>query len=397
MKGAIEGAVNLLNVVPEDATKGEVVSAMTEAAEQGSYTVGPEYDAVREKIKEFEGWRPHVYLDGEGYPTQGWGHKLSDETYSSESSAAFRRDWGDEPAWSKEFANTYFEIDLQREYSRLRKTYATMKGGVERNELEFDQLPLEAREVLLDTAFNMGGGFGKKFPSMIEALQNGDFHHAGLELMYRKGGRILGIGTNQEGRKFSQYSDYYIGNNGPDRFHDSGRKIFLDQEGGRYSERSETVALNNRGEIVNPRSTSESYQWFNLPTVNPSTGYYFGVKWKNGEKIDRRVYPMNFGRTPNVDIDQALEFAQDKSILIGPFDSVDEAIFSARERSSKLAAESTEETAKSYPNSRANYNVSRLMFAKLPEHLEYGNFANPEYQKKYAAEQLQQSLLEETK
>jgi len=388
MEEALNDAVNLLGVVPKDASKAEVFRAMTKAAQEGSYTVGPEYNAVRQKIKEFESFRSHVYLDGKGHPTQGYGHKLSNETYESEKSSAFKRDWGNTPTWSKERANIAFEIDLQREYSRLRETYAASGDGVEGFELTFDQLPLEAREVLLDVSFNAGGYFGKKFPGMFRGLQDGDFHRSGLELMYRNGSNLL----SHDGDDSSQFSDYYIGNNGPDRHPETGRKIFQDRTGQRYTERSQTVALDRQGRQVNPKTTTSDFSWYNLPTVNPSTGYYYGKRTK---EIKRRVHPMD-SSVVEVDMGVALAQAHERKELIGPFETTREAVAAAQERSAQIGAGAGEDKANAKPNSRANYNIARLMHAKLPENLQQGNYANPEYQAKYAAD-LQQSLLEETK
>ena len=78
MQDDIEEVVALLAAIPEETSKRDLLIAANRTAQQGGYTAGEEYDAVRERIKSFEDFRANVYLDGgdEGYATKGYGHKL---------------------------------------------------------------------------------------------------------------------------------------------------------------------------------------------------------------------------------------------------------------------------------------------------------------------------------
>lgn len=353
LERSLNEAIDVLDAVPQEASSTEVERAIDATIMEQSRVVGPEYDAVRQRIKDFEGFRPRVYLDGKGHPTQGYGHKLSDQKYDSENSRRFHADWGNQPKMEREHADALFEIDLQREYGRLRTNYSNNKGGPIRDDLTFEQLPIEAREVLLDMAFNGGGHFGTKFPSMFSSLRNGDFHKAGLEMMYRNGNDVLYHQDEVEGRTRA-FTSYFIGNNGPDRYAEGKRNIFQDPSGAEYSDRLVTVATDGKGNMVNADTFRGELHWYAIPSVDNRTGGLYGATVINDKKVDRSVGVE--GSQGNLDIDRAWESSDKEGERYGPFHTEHEAEASGADRD--LGPIQVMDT------SRATYNVSRMMQAR---------------------------------
>jgi len=177
---------------------------------------GEEYDKSRDEIRRDEGgFEAEVYLDSEGYPTIGVGHKLTQSEigeygakskypYTDAGKAALRRDFtrnGKVKTWSTQKGEEIFRADYDTKYRDTRAAYNFHRGEV--NGMSWDELPQEARYTFLNMGYNMGGaGLRKKFPGMLKAAARGQWELAAHELKYKSGARVLAGGN-------SLYSTYY--------------------------------------------------------------------------------------------------------------------------------------------------------------------------------------------
>ena len=177
---------------------------------------GEEYDNSRAEIKQDEGgFKAEVYLDTEGYPTIGIGHKLlSSEIdeygargrypYTDAGKAAMRRDFtrkGKILTWPAEKGEAVFRVDYDAKYKDTRAAYSFRRGEV--NGMSWDELPSDARYTLLNMGYNMGGaGLQDKFPGMLKATASGQWELAAHEIKYKDGAAFL---RGEE----SALSDYY--------------------------------------------------------------------------------------------------------------------------------------------------------------------------------------------
>jgi GH24 family phage-related lysozyme (muramidase) len=341
--------LDVLSVIPKGTTAHQMEGARLNVKERASFKLGPEYDGLRAKMHEFEGYRKRPYVDSKGYASQGYGHKLGNKQYTSEFSAEFKRDWAGEPSMSKERADMFFESDLQNHYGRLRQIYPTT-GGLQGAEIPFEKLPLQVREVMIDASFNMGAdGFATKFPTMLQSVRDGNFRKAGIDLMYRQGGNVEHM---KEGKR--EFSSYYISNNGPDRYVDSERNIFMDPDGLEYSARDMAVPLDADGNaILDLKKHKGPVQWFSIPSVDNTTGLHF--KPKNPDtSIDYSV-GVRGSSMAVTDLRSALISAKDRKEMDGPFRTQSEA--EAAPGDINLGE------IKAMKDTRANYNVGRMMGA----------------------------------
>tara|TARA_R100000458_G_C8274429_1_gene249381 strand:+ start:1005 stop:2267 length:1263 start_codon:yes stop_codon:yes gene_type:complete len=335
-------AIDLVSSIPEGITVPELEKQLDIAAQQASdYTVDPKYYELgfTDRIKQFEGKRTYAYLDDNGYATAGYGHLLEPgKQYKNEEDPEFIRKWSGK-RFSDEQIDIWFEEDLQKEYSKMRRLYDKGRAGKlisssnpkteRKGEYDYDQLPWEVRGALLDVAFNAGGGFFNSFKSMAHDLRIGDLNGAALNLMYHNGDEI-----RLNGR--SRFSKWYMSNNGPDLHPTTKRPLYLDEVGNMYTERTQTVPLDINFNHVNPETYKGTIRWWNVPTVNPETGLYYG-----DSKRDRVVYAdaSNF----NVDISQAIakeraRIGKPSYRMKGPFDTSAAAVAEAVRESDDLSS-----------------------------------------------------------
>ena len=109
------------------------------------------YEDVISEIKVDEGFSGSPYKDSKGIPTIGYGTKLP---------------------LSKEEATLL-----------LNKRFNDVEVEVKQNILFFDELPVKAREVVLNMGYNMGVPRLMGFKRMIKALSNRDFVEASKEMV----------------------------------------------------------------------------------------------------------------------------------------------------------------------------------------------------------------------
>jgi len=166
--------------------------------------------AVVARLKKFEGSVPYMYLCTGGEVTVGVGHAIPNPAKASQLS------WqvgGAAPAPAQ--ASADFEQVAAAQKGMLASAYAGLTqcrmsdGGIEAL-VEADVLAFEARlattlpnwnsypepvqEALFDMAFNLGLGGLKKFPTMLAAIDAGDWNTAAAQ-SHRQG---IGEARNQE-------------------------------------------------------------------------------------------------------------------------------------------------------------------------------------------------------
>ena len=119
-----------------------------------------EYDDLKARIKEHEGYRDQVYKDSLGFATIGYGHLVL-PTDSYEEGATY----------NKEDLDKVFDGDFNIAYSNA-------------NQLIKD-LPLrhQAKCVIIEMVFQLGIGGVSKFKKMWEALKQNDYHTASEEML----------------------------------------------------------------------------------------------------------------------------------------------------------------------------------------------------------------------
>lgn len=177
---------------------------------------GEEYDASRAEIRQDEGgFKAEVYLDSEGYPTIGIGHKLTQSEigeygarsrypFTNAGRKAMKRDFtrgGKVKTWSAEKGEAAFRADYDIHYKETRDAYNFRRGQV--NGMSWEELPLEARNTVLNMGYNMGATkLRNKFPGMLKATAKGQWNLAAHEIKYKDGAAVL---RGEE----SALSDYY--------------------------------------------------------------------------------------------------------------------------------------------------------------------------------------------
>ena len=121
-------------------------------------------EAVFEQLKIDEGVVYEIYKDHLGYPTFGVGHLVteSDPEQGQEVGTPV----------SKERVKDCFEKDLDTAISECDALY---QPG------EFDKLPGEVQEILVNMMFNMGRTRLSKFKKMHRAILEGDWKEASKE------------------------------------------------------------------------------------------------------------------------------------------------------------------------------------------------------------------------
>jgi lysozyme len=122
-----------------------------------------EYNELKERIKEHEGYRNTIYLDSLNKATIGYGHLVtSEDPYKINQE------------YSKEELNAQFEADFQ-----------TAKAHTEKliNDNNVAELLFNAKCVLIEMVFQLGVGGVSKFKKMWSALQEQDYNKASIEML----------------------------------------------------------------------------------------------------------------------------------------------------------------------------------------------------------------------
>lgn len=111
------------------------------------------------------GLKREIYIDSEGYPTVGIGHRLPDEYKSKKGQVLF----------SDDQLNKWFTEDI---------TKATASASD--NISNFDSLDSNVQGALINQAFQLGGTGQKGFENMIKAIEDGDMSKAATEALDSK-------------------------------------------------------------------------------------------------------------------------------------------------------------------------------------------------------------------
>jgi lysozyme len=122
-----------------------------------------EYNELKERIKEHEGYRNTIYLDSLNKATIGYGHLVtSEDPYKINQE------------YSKEELDAQFEADFQ-----------TAKAHTEKliNGNNVAELLFNAKCVLIEMVFQLGIGGVSKFKKMWSALQKQDYNKASIEML----------------------------------------------------------------------------------------------------------------------------------------------------------------------------------------------------------------------
>ena len=121
------------------------------------------YDDLKARIKEHEGFRDQVYKDSLGFATIGYGHLVLDTDHFIEGQS-----------YPKEHLEKVFDGDFDTACSNA-------------NQLIKD-LPLhhQAKCVIIEMVFQLGIGGVSKFKNMWKALGEGDYQIASEEMLDSK-------------------------------------------------------------------------------------------------------------------------------------------------------------------------------------------------------------------
>ena len=114
------------------------------------------FEALKQRIKEHEGYRLTVYKCSEGFDTGGYGHKIIE---------------GEEIPTSEEGWSNLFEQDFQ-----------SACDGAD-NILGDCDIDIVAREVIIEMVYQMGEGGVSKFKGMLSALSDGRYTDASDEMI----------------------------------------------------------------------------------------------------------------------------------------------------------------------------------------------------------------------
>lgn len=118
---------------------------------------------LRKDLEHDEGVRHEIYLDHLGLPTAGIGHLLV------EGDPEYALDVG--TPVSKERVDEWFAIDIRNCLEDCANIF-----------MNWEELPDEAKCILANMAFNLGGPRLRKFSKMIDAIHRKDFAAAADEM-----------------------------------------------------------------------------------------------------------------------------------------------------------------------------------------------------------------------
>lgn len=114
------------------------------------------FEALKQRIKEHEGYKLVVYKCSEGFDTGGYGHKIIE---------------GEEIPTSEEGWSNLFEQDFQ-----------TACEGAD-NILGDCDIDIIAKEIIIEMVYQMGEGGVSKFKGMLSALKEGRYTDASDEMI----------------------------------------------------------------------------------------------------------------------------------------------------------------------------------------------------------------------
>jgi lysozyme len=122
-----------------------------------------EYNELKERIKEHEGYRNTIYKDSLGFATIGYGHLVTPEDHYKE-----------DIKYPKSELDAQFEADFQ-----------TAKAHTEKliNDNNVAKLLFNAKCVLIEMVFQLGVGGVSKFKKMWSALQEQDYNEASIQML----------------------------------------------------------------------------------------------------------------------------------------------------------------------------------------------------------------------
>ncbi|MEK9749543.1 MAG: glycoside hydrolase family protein [Pseudomonadales bacterium] len=120
-------------------------------------------ERLRKDLEHDEGVRHEIYLDHLGLPTAGIGHLLV------EGDPEYALDVG--TPVSKERVDEWFAVDIKNCLEDCANIF-----------MNWEELPDEAKCILANMAFNLGGTRLRKFSNMIDAIHREDFETAADEM-----------------------------------------------------------------------------------------------------------------------------------------------------------------------------------------------------------------------
>jgi len=118
---------------------------------------------LRKDLEHDEGVRHEIYLDHLGLPTAGVGHLLV------EGDPEYALDVG--TPVSRERVDAWFAVDIRNCLEDCGNIF-----------MNWEELPDEAKCILANMAFNLGGPRLRKFSKMIDAIHREDFEAAADEM-----------------------------------------------------------------------------------------------------------------------------------------------------------------------------------------------------------------------
>ncbi len=137
-------------------------------------------DALKERIKQHEGYRLDTYIDTLGFKTGGYGHKMLP---------------GEEAPKDREGWDKIFEEDFDKAWNLMEKLCIE-------NDLD---IPVKAKGILCEMIFQMGFAGVSKFKNMIRHLKNGNFPDAANEMLQSRWYRQTPTRADQLGLKWRTF------------------------------------------------------------------------------------------------------------------------------------------------------------------------------------------------
>lgn len=303
---------------------------------------GKEYEALKVEIANDEGRKYEVYLDSEGYPTIGIGHKITagERSKYPRAKKKYKNNKAGKEQMKRDFTLdgkvlTWDDATIDRNYNR---DFPAMLEGAKRaynfrsrqvNGMQWNDLPLDARYSIANMTYTLGEeGIKNKFPGFLKATAQGQWELAAHEIKYKSGKRFL------EGN-WSPYSTYF------GQLH--GGRVGWDQG---YHPRTGRKIWDIDGE----KRTEYSY------TAGFEDGYYNfpSIPWDStdGKSIDQR---------------SAYFKARETGEVIGPFKTEQEAVKAAKARSLMLDEYYTNAVNKPIDTARSLRQFNRVLNLGKPK------------------------------
>ena len=138
--------------------------------------------------KGYENFRNKVYTDSEGYPTIGYGHKLTQQEILKK---IYRN------GINKKKADALYKQDMGEIRDRFYGRHP-----------QYKTYPKNVRTALMDASYNMGPNFLDKFKNMKAALDRKDYPQAATELLNSNYAKQVGERANTNAMRIA--SEYRI-------------------------------------------------------------------------------------------------------------------------------------------------------------------------------------------